>query len=87
MQIKDQWDRLDSETQQWFLDNPGCVILPRTLVAVIRASTNGENQEDRHGEVALSQEDQDFIRSKARRLPADPAGPAAGADLPAPAPH
>ncbi|WP_211881637.1 hypothetical protein [Pseudarthrobacter albicanus] len=31
MHIKERWDRLSPATRQWFLDNPGCVIVPRTI--------------------------------------------------------
>lgn len=31
MTLKEEWDRLDSETLQWLLDNPGCVMVPRTV--------------------------------------------------------
>ena len=34
MNIKDQWDRLDPATQKWLIDNPGCLILPRTMTAI-----------------------------------------------------
>jgi hypothetical protein len=66
MNIKDQWDRLDSATQKWFIDNPGCVILPRTISAVISEETGEDGDaRDRHGERTLSQEERDFIRAKA----------------------
>lgn len=28
----DQWDRLDSATRKWLVDNPGCLILPLCFV-------------------------------------------------------
>lgn len=65
MNIKDQWDRLDSETKNWFINNPGCVILPRTIAAVISEEMGGDAATDRHGERTLSQEELDFIRAKA----------------------
>ncbi|WP_211882115.1 hypothetical protein [Pseudarthrobacter albicanus] len=65
MNIKDQWDRLDDATRTWLIDNPGCLVLPRTITATIARET-GENAEcDPHGQMVLSQEDRDFIQSKA----------------------
>ena len=65
MNIKDQWDRLDHTTQQWLIDNPGCLILPRTITAIICKETGGTNVGDRHGESELSQDDRDFVQAKA----------------------
>jgi hypothetical protein len=31
----DSWEQLDRTTRQWLIDNPGCVNLPRTIVATI----------------------------------------------------
>ncbi|MDQ0922318.1 hypothetical protein QF038_000826 [Pseudarthrobacter sp. W1I19] len=67
MGIEKLWDRLDSETRQWFVDNPGCVILPRAVVAAISKATGAELDQDRHGETVLSPSDCDFIRSEAER--------------------
>jgi hypothetical protein len=71
MNIKDQWDRLDSTTQQWFIDNPGCVILPRTVSAVVNSETGSDDATDQHGERLLSQEELEFIRSKAKEASTD----------------
>jgi hypothetical protein len=65
MNIKDQWDRLDSETQKWLIDNPGCIILPRTISTVISEQSGGDGSTDRHGERTLTEEEVDFIRAKA----------------------
>jgi hypothetical protein len=62
--IQDQWHRLPATVTQWLIDNPGCVILPRTLSAEISAATNEPLNEDPHGETTLSQQDIDFIRMK-----------------------
>lgn len=64
MNIRDQWDHLDPATQKWLTDNPGCLILPRTVTATICNKT-GTDEGNRHGETVLSQEDRDFIRLKA----------------------
>lgn len=69
MNIKDHWDSLDSATQKWLIDNPGCQILPRTIATIISKETGedltGDQHGDQHGEKVLSQEDHEFIRSKA----------------------
>ncbi|WP_247040563.1 hypothetical protein [Arthrobacter rhizosphaerae] len=64
MNLKDEWDRLDSETRKWLLENPGCVILPRTMSARIRRDAAGNIECDQHGQIQLSREDLDFIREK-----------------------
>lgn len=64
MALKDEWDRLDSETRQWLLDNPGCVVVPRTVAALIQQNSAGHVEVDGHGQILLSREDLDFIREK-----------------------
>lgn len=64
--IRHQWHRLPSTVRQWMIDNPGCLILPRTLSAEISAATGHTPNLDPHGETTLSQEDVDFIREKSR---------------------
>ncbi|MET4147195.1 hypothetical protein [Arthrobacter sp. UYCo732] len=64
MVLKDEWDRLDSQTRQWLLDNPGCVTVPRTVAAMIKQNSAGHVEVDGHGQMLLSREDQDFIREK-----------------------
>ncbi|WP_251040383.1 hypothetical protein [Arthrobacter sp. ISL-72] len=73
MNLRDNWHRLSAATRQWLSDNPGCLILPRTLVATICEETGLNPDCDRHGETTLSQEDRDFIRAQAN--PASPTGP------------
>jgi hypothetical protein len=62
--IREQWHRLPASVTQWLIDNPGCVILPRTLSAEISAATGEPLSVDPHGETTLHQEDIEFIRSK-----------------------
>ncbi|WP_142057854.1 hypothetical protein [Pseudarthrobacter sp. B4EP4b] len=62
--IQNQWHRLPSAVTQWLIENPGCMILPRTLSAEISAATGHPLNEDPHGETTLCQEDVDFIRMK-----------------------
>lgn len=54
MEIAKLWDKLDSDTRQWLVDNPGCTILPRTVAAAIMKSTGVQFEQDRHGETVLS---------------------------------
>jgi hypothetical protein len=65
MHIKDHWDRLDPATRKWLIDNPGCQILPRTITAVVSKTAGEDLASGQHGETVLSQEDHEFIRSKA----------------------
>ena len=65
MGIENLWDRLEPETRQWLVENPGCRILPRTVVAAIAKATGAELEQDRHGESTLSPGDCDFIRRAA----------------------
>jgi len=66
MHIKEQWNRLDPTTQQWLMDNPGCMVLPRTLTAIFNKETDDNGDIDTHGEAVLSAEVKEFIQGKAR---------------------
>ncbi|MDQ1624465.1 MAG: hypothetical protein QOH19_2883 [Actinomycetota bacterium] len=66
--IRDNWDRLSAATWQWLTDNPGCLILPRTLVATISKETDGNTDSDQHGETTHSQKDRDFIQATPRPI-------------------
>lgn len=70
MHIKEQWNRLDPATQQWLVDNPGCMVLPRTLTAIINKETGENADADVHGETVLTGEDRNFIQAKAREAAA-----------------
>lgn len=65
MDIEKLWDRLEPDTRQWLVDNPGCNILPRTIAAEIKKATGAQFDQDRHGESILSPSDCDFIRRAA----------------------
>jgi hypothetical protein len=67
MTVRDQWDRLDPETQKWLTDNPGRLILPHTITAVICKESTGEGTCDQHGQMVLTEEDRGFIQAKARQ--------------------
>ncbi|MFC0483720.1 hypothetical protein [Pseudarthrobacter scleromae] len=66
MNIEKLWDRLEPGTRKWLVDNPGCRILPRTVVAAIAKATGEELEQDRHGETVLSPSDCEFIRTASR---------------------
>jgi hypothetical protein len=68
--IQTDWNRLPSTVKQWLIDNPGCMILPRTLSTEINAATEEPATEDPHGEIVLNQQDLDFIRMKSREAEA-----------------
>ncbi|MCY1224382.1 hypothetical protein D9M72_365370 [compost metagenome] len=65
MSLKDEWDRLDSETRTWLLENPGCLVVPRTVSAKISQGAHAAIEQDQHGQIVLSRDDHDFIRGKA----------------------
>lgn len=65
MSLKDEWDRLDSETRTWLLENPACLLLPPAMSAKFTKDAHGEIACDPHGQVVLSRDDHDFIREKA----------------------
>jgi hypothetical protein len=69
MNIRAHWDRLSPETRRWLTDNPGCVVLPRTITEVIHKETGVIADFDQHSQVNLSPEDVSFIRSKAEEAP------------------
>jgi hypothetical protein len=72
MTLEDEWDRLDSETRQWLLDNPGCVMVPSTVTASMQQQSAGHIEVDGHGQMMLSREDLDFIRDKGTGVGAEP---------------
>jgi hypothetical protein len=72
MNIKDHWDRLSPETRRWLTDNPGCLILPRTMTETICQETGIRPDCDEHGQATPSQEDLDFIRAKAEGTQTSP---------------
>jgi len=65
--IKEFWDHLSTETKQWLMDNPGSVIVPRTLAAIIDGQTGQDSAVDIHGGAVLTEADQHFIQDKAHR--------------------
>lgn len=66
MTIDEWWNLLNPGTQRWLADNPGCLVLPRTVVNAVNRARAGLLPEDPHGECTLSRQDRDFIRRQAR---------------------
>jgi hypothetical protein len=62
--IDEWWNELDTATKQWLADNPGCVVLPRTVANVVQEAAGGRIDQDQHGEVQLSEEEQEFIKEQ-----------------------
>jgi hypothetical protein len=63
MELKSQWHRLDPATRRWLLDNPGCVVLPRTISTIVARVADEPVVRDRHGTIQLSAADVSFIRA------------------------
>jgi hypothetical protein len=61
--IDEWWNDLDPATRQWFLENPGCMTVPRTVANVVHQTEGTGTDQDRHGELQLTQQDHDFIRT------------------------
>jgi hypothetical protein len=62
--IEEWWSKLEPSTQRWFMENPGCVILPRTIANVVRQTAGRSTGQDQHGKLELSAQDRDFIRAQ-----------------------
>lgn len=58
------WTRIDPTVQQWILGNPGCAVLPRTLVNRVEAGTGEALHKDQHGEHRYSGEELQFLRTR-----------------------
>lgn len=72
MALKDEWDRLDSKTRSWLLENPACVLVPHAVTAAIQQAAGGPISVDEHGQMILTREDLDFIRAKGTGVGAYP---------------
>jgi len=70
--LRDHWDSLSPETRQWLTENPGCVVLPRTITETIHQETGITADSDQHDQASLSPEDLDFLRARAEGSPAQP---------------
>ena len=56
------------------MENPGCVIVPRTITAVFNKETTENSAVDQHGETVLTDEDRHFIQAKPREVKPATAG-------------
>jgi hypothetical protein len=61
--IEQWWDRLDPATREWFINNPGTVILPRTVANAVNAARGDGGGP---GQLEVSAADREFIREMAR---------------------
>ncbi|MCG2622332.1 hypothetical protein LVY72_10425 [Arthrobacter sp. I2-34] len=60
--IGQSWDKLDPDIREWLINNPGTVILPRSVVNAlneVRGNSNGP------GQLEVSAEDRDFLKEMA----------------------
>jgi len=62
--IEEWWSDLDPATQQWFAENPGCLVLPRTVANTVCGVSGGHVDRDRHGRLELPARDREFIRTQ-----------------------
>lgn len=62
--IEEWWSELDPVIQHWFAENPGCLILPRTVANTVRKVAGGRADQDRHGRLELSAREREFIRTQ-----------------------
>lgn len=65
MNLKDEWNRLDAQTRNWFLEHPAALVVPPAIAARIRAEALKDVVADQDGGIVLSPEDHAFIRDKA----------------------
>jgi hypothetical protein len=72
------WATLDTTVQQWLLQNPGTMVLPRTHVNRIEAGAVLTLRLDDHGELWLSPEDMMFLKGKRNEAQGAPVGQEAG---------
>ncbi len=64
--IRTLWTKLDPAVRRWLLDNPGCEILPRTLVNQVEADTGETMDTNEHGHHWFSGEELVFLRARHR---------------------
>lgn len=62
--IEEWWSDLDPVVQHWFAENPGCLVLPRTVANTVREVAGGHADQDWHGRLELSARDREFIRTQ-----------------------
>ncbi|MBG6226071.1 hypothetical protein IWX63_002657 [Arthrobacter sp. CAN_A2] len=64
--ISSIWTRIDPAVQQWVLANPGCVVLPRTLVNRVESTIGESLHADDHGEYWFTGEELVFLKARRR---------------------
>lgn len=62
--IEEWWGDLDPVIHKWFAENPGCLVLPRTVANNVCEVAGGHANQDRHGRLELSAQDREFIRTR-----------------------
>ncbi|EMY33125.1 hypothetical protein D477_016575 [Arthrobacter crystallopoietes BAB-32] len=61
-EIEQWWGKLEPGIREWLMDNPGTVILPRTVANAINTSVGETTDQDRY---EVSEAARSFIRAKA----------------------
>jgi hypothetical protein len=74
------WPRLDPTVQEWLLQNPGCVVLPRTMANRVATGMDEELPVDEHGEHWFTPEDMAFLKARRRALDANGSTAPTGAE-------
>lgn len=69
MTLEERWNSLDADIRKWLTQNPGCVVLPRTIVNAINNATRDVLPASPHGEASLTPRDQAFLREQAAPAP------------------
>jgi hypothetical protein len=62
--IEEWWSELDPVIQHWFAENPGCLVLPRTVANTVCEVAGSHADQDRQGRLELSPRDREFIRTQ-----------------------
>lgn len=65
MSIRSHWDKFDAGTRDWLMGHPGCLIVPRTLAEAMNRAIAEPEVTDEHGQIRLTGDDAEFIRSRA----------------------
>ncbi|AOT02214.1 hypothetical protein ASPU41_01485 [Arthrobacter sp. U41] len=65
MSIRSHWDEFDAGTRDWLMSHPGCLIVPRTLAAAMNRAIAEPEVTDQHGQIRLTDDDTEFLRSRA----------------------
>ncbi|MET4622633.1 hypothetical protein ABIE18_004112 [Arthrobacter sp. 2762] len=66
MHIREIWNQLSPDTRQWLIDNPGSMIIPRTVTAKLNHESGEGGPVDGHGGTLLTEDDREFIQDQAR---------------------